>query len=323
MNTPSLRRLAPLALAAAFAVSFAPVARADSKLPGEASELTPEVRTAAQKLVDVIVKGEGDVAKARRGLLVMGPAIWPVVDNALRLAPPDAARPHLNYLKALLVKKVEPEFEFLRERLRRTSLVGAPPALLKELNDFRIGRPVPAKPGKRLPPCVTPSSDGTKTVYRSGDGTIVLAFGADATEQSPDAVDVGVSEAAAGFVMAVGGKPVPFARRSGKGANVTVSAPMGYARVGHRQRGGSSRRAARAARQQRRAHRGRGQHARSGAGGWAPGGAVGRRRWGIGMPRPSLLHPVPAPTLFRGPEGPDPRKFARTALRSGRTLCRS
>ena len=57
MNTPSLRRLAPLALAAAFAVSFAPVARADSKLPGEASELTPEVRTAAQKLVDVIVKG--------------------------------------------------------------------------------------------------------------------------------------------------------------------------------------------------------------------------------------------------------------------------
>lgn len=274
MRTSLRRRLVPFALTALLGVVLATSAGADAKLPGEASELTPEVRAAAQKLVDVIVKGEGEVVKARRGLLVMGPAIWPVIDNALRLAPPDAARPHLNYLKALLVKKVEPEFEYLRERLRRTSLVGAPPALLKEMNDFRIGRPDPAKPGKRLPPSVTPTTDGTKSVYRSSDGTLVLAFGADATDQSPDAVDVGVSEATAGFVMAVGGKPMPFARRSGKGANVSVSAPMGFAFAwatdgaagqapgGEGGEGGTAD-----------AHGGAGEHARSGSGGaGAPGG---------------------------------------------------
>lgn len=271
MNTPS-RRLAG-ALALAFALA-SPVATADTKLPGEAIELTPEVRTAAQKHVDVIVRGEGDVPKARRALLVLGPAIWPVVENAMRLAPPDAARAHLNYLKALLVKKAEPEFEHLRERLRRTVLVGAAPSLLKEMNDFRLGRPDPAKAGKRLPCTIVPSKAGSTTVYRSADGTIVLAFGADATEKDPDALDVGVSEAAAGFVMAVGGKAMPFARRSGKGANVTVSAPMGFAFAwatdgaaglapgGEGGEGGNAE-----------AHGGAGEHARSGSGGaGAPGG---------------------------------------------------
>lgn len=277
MNTHPRGLATVLILGSLLAAPSMPQAVADSRLPGEVGELTPEVRAVAQKHVDVIVKGEGaegDVPKARRALLLMGPAIWPVVDNAMRLAPPDAARPHLNYLKALLVKKVEPEFEYLRERLRRTTLVGTPPALLKELNDFRLGRPDPAKPTKRLPPSVVPTKAGPTTVYRSADGTIVLAFGADATEKDPDAPDVGVSEAAAGFVMAVGGKPLPFARRSGKGGNVTVSAPMGYAFAwatdgavgmapgGEGGEGGSGE-----------AHGGAGEHARSGNGGaGAPGG---------------------------------------------------
>lgn len=277
MNTLSRRLVTVVVLAAALATPSARPAHADSKLPGEASELTPEVRTAAQKHVDVIVKGggaEGDVAKARRALLVLGPAIWPVLENALRLAPPDAARPHLNYLKALLVKKAEPEFEHLRERLRRTILVGAAPTLLKEMNDFRIGRPDPAKPGKRLPCSIVPTKAGTTAVYRSADGTIVLAFGADATDKDPDAVDVGVNEPTAGFVMAVGGKAKSFSRRSGKGANVSVSAPMGFAFAwatdgavgmapgGEGGEGGTAD-----------AHGGAGEHARSGNGGaGAPGG---------------------------------------------------
>ena len=97
------------------------------------------------------------------------------------------------------------------------------------MNDFRRGRPDPAKPAAKIPPACRPVLAGTTSVFRSADGTIVLAFGADGTEKAPDAPDVALSEASAGFAAAVGGKPRPAAHNSGRGGAVSVLAPMGYA----------------------------------------------------------------------------------------------
>jgi hypothetical protein len=208
-----------------------PAARADGKVPGEAGELTAEVRATAQKHVDAIVgaKEAKDGEKPQRALLVMGPVVWPVIENALRLVPPDSARARLHLLKALLAKKTEPEFEHLRERLRLKFLGGSLEAVQTELTAFRTGRPDPAKPGKKIPPSVKPTTLGTSSVYRSADGSIVIAFGADGTAQKPDAGPVSLNEATAGFVAGVGGRALPNPRASGAGSEVLVVAPLGFA----------------------------------------------------------------------------------------------
>ncbi len=206
-----------------------PAASADDRLPGEAADLTPEVRATAQKHVDAIVKLTPDADKAQRALLVLGPAVWPVLENAMRLVPPDAARPRLNYLKALLLKKAEVDFEYLRQRIRRTVLVGDLSALVTEVQILRLGRPDPDHPGKKLPCASKPTPLGSTSVYRSADGTIVVGFGPDGTVDKPDAPDVSLNEAAAGFVAGMGGHSVPAARHSGRGSTVTVVAPQGFA----------------------------------------------------------------------------------------------
>ena len=202
---------------------------ADDRLPGEVAELTDKTRADAQVQLDVILKGTGDVGKARRALLLMGPAIWPAVDNALRLTPSDAARPHLTFLKALLLKKAEPEFEALRGRLRRKLLTDDMNGIGAELNEFRLGMKDPANPGKRLPLKVPATKLGSTTTYRSADQTLVVAFGGDATAKKPDAPEVSLTDPAAGFAAAVGGKPLPYDRQSGKGADASCEAPQGFA----------------------------------------------------------------------------------------------
>lgn len=204
-------------------------ASAGDGVPGEAGELTNEVRATAQKHVDAIVKQTPDAEKATRALLVLGPAVWPVIDNAIRLVPPDAAKPRLTYLKALLSKKVEPDFEHFRARIRKTILVGSLEAVLTELQNFRLGRPDPEKPGKKIPNALKPVIVGTTSVYRSSDGTITLAYGGDATDKRPDAPDVNVNEPTAGFVAAIGGRAHTAERHSGRGATVTCVAPLGFA----------------------------------------------------------------------------------------------
>src|SRR5262245_8429538 len=109
-----------LAAAAAALAGSAPVrvALAGDPIPSDAGALTDKVRAEAQAHIDAITKGAGDVAAPRRALVKMGPIVWPVVENALKLLPPEAAKPHLNLVRALIAKKKEPEFEALRERLR-------------------------------------------------------------------------------------------------------------------------------------------------------------------------------------------------------------
>jgi hypothetical protein len=207
-----------------------PAALAD-KVPGEANELTPEVRTTAQKHVDAIVaaKEAKDGEKPQRALLVLGPVVWPVIENALRLVPPEAARARFHFLKALLAKKTEPEFEHLRERLRLKFLGGSHEAIHAELIAFRTGRPDPSKPGKKIPPAVKPTTLGTSAVYRSADGSIVIGFGADGTAEKPDAGPVSLNEATAGFVAGVGGRALTSPRASGGGSEIVVTAPLGFA----------------------------------------------------------------------------------------------
>lgn len=212
-----------------FAGSGGPVARADGRVPGEIETLTDEARKTAQGHLDAIVKGEGDVTKPRRALLVMGPAVWPVVENASRLVPPEQARPHLNYLKALLAPKTEPELEAFRARLRRIVLSGSLDSLPREANELRLGKPDPKKPGKRIPPTIQTVKYGNGVAFRSADGSLVIAYGADADDKKPDCEDLNVNEGAAGFVAAIGGRPMPYARTSGHGCNVNVNAPMGFA----------------------------------------------------------------------------------------------
>jgi hypothetical protein len=159
----------------------------------------------------------------------MGPAIWPAVDNALRLTPSDAARPHLTFLKALLLKKAEPEFEALRGRLRRKVLADDMNGIGAELNEFRLGLKDPANPGKRLPLKVPATKLGSITTYRSADQTLAVSFGGDATAKKPDAPEVSLTDPAAGFAAAVGGKPLPYDRQSGKGADASCEAPQGFA----------------------------------------------------------------------------------------------
>src|SRR5262245_16704650 len=130
MTEPRLARLrsarpllpAPLLLGTllALAAPGAP-ARADDRMPGEVAELTEEARAKAQKEVEALCGAADEEAakKPRRELLKMGPAVWPVIENRMKLLPPAQTRPNFNFLKALLAKKDEPEFDYLRSRLRR------------------------------------------------------------------------------------------------------------------------------------------------------------------------------------------------------------
>jgi hypothetical protein len=238
MTVPAVRRtplpllLRPLVLWGLLAL-VAPAAPlcADDRMPGEAAELTEEVRAKAQKEVEALCAAPDLEAakKPRRALLVMGPAVWPVIENRMKLLPPAQTRPHFAFLKALLVKKDEPEFEHLRGRLRRVFLMDALQNLRTELANFRVGRPDPAKPGQKIPPTARPKMIGTHALYRSGDGSIVVLFGGDGTDAAPDSPDIDLTEDSAGFVAAVSGKPRPAARHSGKGGVVNVTAPMGFA----------------------------------------------------------------------------------------------
>ncbi len=195
-----LTRSLPVVLLALLAGPLAPprTAAADDKVLGEATELTEKVRADALKLIDVVSKStvEKDVIAARRGLLKLGPVVWPVIENALRLGPPEAARPHLNLLKAMLAKKTEPEFEALRGRLRKRMMMDDLKGMQAELASFRLGLPDPAKPGKRLPLSCKSTKVGSTTVYRSSDGALVVGYGGDADEKVPDALGTaGVSMA--------------------------------------------------------------------------------------------------------------------------------
>src|SRR5262245_56119348 len=224
-------------LLAAFVVAVAPFASSpraawsDDRLPGEADALTDKVKADASAYIDTIVSGKGDPLPARRALLKLGPVVWPLIENASRLLPPDEAKPHLNLLKALLVKKTEPEFEALRSKLRRRFLVDDKDlkSVQADLLEFRLGLPDPAHKGKRLPLSVKPTPLGTVAVYRSSDGSIVLAFGGDADDKHPDAPETTITDENAGFVAAIGGRPIPFERQAGKGSDVSVNAPHGFA----------------------------------------------------------------------------------------------
>ncbi len=220
-----------LAAAVALAGAVAPRASlADGRLPGEAETLTTEVRATAQKHLGVIAKGGDECPKAVRALLVLGPVVWPVVENAMRLTPSDEARPHLTYLKALLLKKADPDFELLREAVRRKALTGNLALISSLCFDFRLGRPDPARPGKRLPLAVQPTKTPLgASISRCPDGTMVVGFGADGEAKVEDAGDLELIEPTAGFVAGIGGKPIPAQGASGRGANVVVKAPMGFA----------------------------------------------------------------------------------------------
>jgi hypothetical protein len=234
---PRCRRSLPRAFVATlalapFATALAPaprVAVAGDLLPGEVPDLTPDARAAAQKQIDALNAGT-DCPKSVRALLAMGPAIWPVLENAMRLNPPEAARPHFNYLKALLHKKADPDFEVLRDGLRRKMLTGGVGLVYGVCQEFRIGRPDPAKPGKRLPlgPKPTKNAQGAN-VFKCPDGTITLAFGADGVAKAEDAADSEIEDATAGVVIVIAGRAMSAPGSSGHGANVTVRAPNGFA----------------------------------------------------------------------------------------------
>lgn len=228
-----LSRFVPLLVASVVSLPFAapPAVVADDKVLGEATELTDKVRAETQKQLDVITKStvEKDVVAARRALLKLGPVVWPVVENALRLGPPEGARPHLALVKALLAKKTEPEFESLRARLRKRMLMDDVKGMQAELASFRLGLPDPAKAGKRLPMSCKPTKLGSTTVYRSSDGSLVVGYGADGDDKQPDAPEASVTDSVAGFVAVLGGKPAPFERQSGRGADATANASNGFA----------------------------------------------------------------------------------------------
>ncbi|MBL9088685.1 MAG: hypothetical protein JNM10_16220 [Planctomycetia bacterium] len=228
-----LPRLAPVLLLSLLAgpLGGPRAAVADDKVLGEATELTEKVRADALKLIDTVSKStvEKDVLAARRGLLKLGPVVWPVIENALRLGPPEGARPHLNLLKAMLAKKTEPEFEALRARLRKRMMMDDLKGMQSELAAFRLGLPDPAKPGKRLPLSCKSTKVGSTVVYRSSDGSLVVGYGNDADEKAPDAPEASVTDSMAGFVAVFGGKPVPFERQSGRGADTTANATNGFA----------------------------------------------------------------------------------------------
>ena len=236
MNT--IRRLA-LAAVVALPASFAPtLATAGDVLPGEKTELTTEVRAEAEAQLKIIRDGTGEpVVKARTALLRMGPVVWPVIENAIHLTVTDPPKPHLKYLKALLGPKTEPEFEWLRGRLRRAILIGKPEAFLTEFTQFRAGIPDPVKPSVRVPPkCPTTPVAGGGLSYRSADRSIVIAFGADAIAPKdpkvnfhPDGGDITVEDPTAGFLVVIGGKPIPAPRTSGRGGNAVAHAPQGFA----------------------------------------------------------------------------------------------
>lgn len=225
-----------LALAAVVGGGRPALADDRDRVIGEATELTETVRAETLKHLEAIAKADPEDAAsvkaavaARRAVLRQGPAVWPVVENALRLNPSAGARPHLHLVKALLAKKQEPEFEALRARLRKRFLMDDFKGMHEELSRFRQGLPNPAKPGKFLPHSVSPTKVGATTVYRSGDGSIVLAYGADADANNPDAPEAVASDPIAGFVAVLGGKPFPFERQSGRGADTTATAPAGFA----------------------------------------------------------------------------------------------
>ncbi len=238
--------LALLACAFGFSID-APLAGADGKSLGEVDALTDETRAATQKQIDVILKnavirvGEGettnaeadkarvDCERARRAILSMGPAVYPVVDNAIKLNPSADARIHFNYLKALLLAKSEPELDVLRARVRKAVLGSNLNGIKGEAVEFRAGKPDPKRPGKRIPPTIQPVKHGLGIVFRSADGSFVVAFGPDADEKSPDCADFNVSDGSAGFVIVIGGMALPFPRTSGHGQNLTVTAPLGFA----------------------------------------------------------------------------------------------
>jgi hypothetical protein len=215
-----------------------PSAHADERLPGEVATLDDDARAKAKAQIDALyaalkeedaAKRKDGVHKARRALLAMGPEIWPVLENASRLVPPEASKPHYSYLRALLVKKEEPEFEYLRQRLRRQLLIGNVEGIRAEVLGFRIGRPDPKKAGAKIPPAAKPTMKGPTYVFRSADGSLVLAYGGDGNDKNADAPDVTLDEATAGFVVALGGSPKPLKRHSGGGGHVVVAAPMGFA----------------------------------------------------------------------------------------------
>ena len=214
----------------AFAAAPRPVV-ADDRMPGEVGELTEEVRARAQKEVEALCAAADLEAakKPRRALLTMGPAVWPVIENRMKLLPPAQVRPQFALLKALLARKDEPEFDRLRGRLRRVFLMDAFQNLRNEFAQFRVGRPDPKTPGQKIAPTVRPVMAGAHAVYRSGDGSIVLLFGGDATEGAPDSPDIDLIEDTAGFVAAVSGKPRSAPRHSGKGGAVNVTATQGFA----------------------------------------------------------------------------------------------
>jgi hypothetical protein len=222
-----VRRLALLACAL-LALAPVPLA-AEDRLPGEAASLTDDVRAKAEKHVAAIVAGK-EPEKAARALLVLGPAVWPVIDQSRRVSVADAPKPWFGYLHALLVPKGDPDFEALRARLRRSILSGRPDAIAGDLREFRRGRPDPAQRGKQLPLAVPVQElPGGGKSYRSSDGTILVGFGGDGNAKNPDAGDVSLSDPTPGFVAAMGGRGLPAPDVGGRGGHAVAVAENGYA----------------------------------------------------------------------------------------------
>jgi hypothetical protein len=227
MRPAPLVSCATLLLATAALLAPRPAA-AEDRMPGEVAELTPEARTKTQAHVAAIVAGK-EPAKAARAIVLLGPKVWPVVEETVRVTVADAPKPWFSYLRALLVPKAEPDFEALRVRLRRSVLVGRTDGILSDLLEFRRGLPDPERKGKRLPIGVPPQTlTGGGKAYRSGDGSIVVAFGAEGTTKEPDPPDLFLADAQAGFVAAVGGRGAPVEGAAGRGGSVTVNAENGF-----------------------------------------------------------------------------------------------
>jgi hypothetical protein len=223
-----MRRLA-LAVLLLCALGRVPAAADEPRLPGEAAELTPEVRAKAQPHVDAIVAGK-EPGKAAQALLRLGPAAWPVVEEKARIVVDPAPRPWLQYLRALLVPQSDPDFEELRRRLRRTILSGRVEAIASDLQAFRRGRPDPEKRGRTLPHATPPTDvPGGARQHRSPDGSFVLVFGSEGTKEKPDGGDASAQDPMAGFVAAVGGHGVPAESVSGRGGNASAVADNGFA----------------------------------------------------------------------------------------------
>src|SRR5258705_13339294 len=109
---PAPRLVSPLVLTAfLFVAAPAVPAAAEDRMRGDVTELTEEARAKAQKEVEALCGAADEEAakKPRRALLQMGPAVWSVIENRMKLLPPAQTRPHFNFLKAMLLKKEEPE----------------------------------------------------------------------------------------------------------------------------------------------------------------------------------------------------------------------